>query len=34
MAGGGHKKFRKVQGEGHFFEHPKKREGQNILYCC
>ena len=34
MVGGGHKKARKVEQEGHFFEHPKKGEGQNILLCC
>ena len=32
--GGCHKKACKVQGEGHFYEHPKNGEGQNILYYC
>ena len=32
--GGGHQKTRKVQGEGHFFEHPRKGESPDILQCC
>ena len=34
VAGWGHQKARKVQGEGHFFEHFKKGEGPDILQCC
>ena len=32
--GGGHQKTRKVQGEGHFYEHPRKGESPDILQCC